>query len=145
MADRKKSRQPVGAPPGVRVGGSFAPPLDAAKLSAYEALANTADPQVRDAMLALVRMARKFNETPPSDEPGTPHPSGRGRAVPLKAAEIERIEDVVPWQEELDMFASLFDRIDARTQKALRDAAFHLLWLARELGLDREPMTADKL
>lgn len=39
----------------------------------------------------------------------------------------------------------LFDSIDPVAQKDLRNAAFHCLWVARELDLGREPITTDKL
>jgi hypothetical protein len=156
MADRKKTpaatardgqatREPARADAPPRIGGSFAPPIDAARLAAYRDLSARADDITRQAMGALIRMAEKFQETPPSTDPGTPHPSGRGRARPLSAAEVERIWDVVPWNEELEMYAGIFGRIDPVADRPLRDAAHHLLWYARELFLDREPMTTDTL
>lgn len=127
------------------IGGSFAPPLDAAKLAEYKALAAAAEEKVREGMTALIKMVETFRETPASTQTGKPHPSGRGLVVPLDEAEVKRIWDVVPWQEELDLYAGWFDKIDPVKLKPLRDAAFHLLWYGRELFLDREPMTADRL
>jgi hypothetical protein len=128
-----------------RFGGVFAPPLTADKLATYRELAATAHYQVRDAMLALCDMVAKFQETPESTAPGTKHPSGRGVMVPLSDAEVLRIWDVVPDEDELKLYGDRFEKIDAVTEKPLRDAAFHLLWYGRELFLDREPMTKDKL
>jgi hypothetical protein len=128
-----------------QLGGSFAPPLDAEKLATYRALAAAADPQTREALESLAKMVETFHETPRSQERGTAHPSGRGVVVPLEEAEVKRIWDVVPWKEELDMYGQLFDRLDPAGQKALRDAAFHLLWFGYELTMDREPLTADQL
>jgi hypothetical protein len=67
-----------------------------------------------------------------------------GQIVPLHPAEVERIWDHVPWDHELDGIQRLFDAIPA-SQKDLRNAAFHLLWYAKELAHDREPITQDKL
>lgn len=130
-----------------RFGGSFAPPLPDAKLAEYEQLAASAPPQVTDYMRQLIAMMRKFRETPESTRPGTPHPvSGLGlMIVPLEAKEVERIWDHVPWPQECDVMGSVFEAIDNATHKPLRDAAFHLLWFARELCADREPITNDKI
>lgn len=126
-----------------RIGGSFAPPLDADKLAAYRQAAETADAPTKDAMLALVNMVECFQQTAPSRQPGTPHPSGRGVIVPLEADEVARIWDLVPWDHELDAMAGLFDRLDGNSP--LRTPAFHLLWYARELAKDREPITCDRI
>lgn len=126
-----------------RIGGSFAPPLDAERLQAYRQAAQSADAPTRDAMLALANLVEHFQRTGPSRQPGTPHPSGRGVIVPLEAAEVARIWDHVPWDHELDAMAGLFDQLDGRSP--LRTPAFHLLWYARELAKDREPITCDRL
>lgn len=133
---------PVATP---RIGGTFAPPIGGGQLDDYEILASKASGPVGDSMLKLIMMVRKFQETPASSLPGTPHRSGVGLVVPLEPAEVERIDPVVPWEHELDAMARLFDGINLVGQKALRDAAFHLLWYGRELFLDREPMTKDRL
>lgn len=129
-----------------RIGGSFAPPLTAQNLKTYRELANTApDPRVRDAMLPLCEMVEAFQKTPESRRSGHPHPSGAGTIIPLEDAEIKRIWDLVPWDYECNALGELFETIPANTEKPLRNAAFHLLWYARELTLDREPLTTDKL
>lgn len=71
--------------------------------------------------------------------------NGVGVVVPLEEEEIKRIWDHVPWKEELDMYSAVFEEIPPGTNRDLRNAAFHLLWYGRELELDREPMTTDKL
>lgn len=134
------------ANPQVRVGGSFAPPLTPEKLAAYKALGESCpDLQIRDIFAKLVRMVEVFRETPESTLPGTPHPSGMGTIVPLTEEEIQRIWDTTPWGEELDAYGVICDRLDPVSDKARRDAAFHLIWFGRELDLDREPITTDKL
>lgn len=128
-----------------RIGGTFAPPLDEPLLRRYEEAAGRGGEKVREAMNKLIHMLRTFWQTPRSRLPGRDHPSGRGVIVPLEDAEIKRIWDVVPWMEELDVYAGWFDQIDPIRERELRNAAFHLLWFAKELHLDREPMTADQL
>lgn len=139
----------------------LAPVLDDERLAAYEQRAAAAPPAVREAMTGLIAMLRKFRETPDSTLPGEPldtsytrnpfrhpetgEPVDPPRRVPLEAAEIDRIWDDVPWEHEIRAMDDLFAAIDNTTHKPLRDAAFHLLWFARELRLDREPLTQDKL
>lgn len=124
------------------LGGSFAPPIDAEKLAAYEALVPSDNRQVADHMTRLIAMVRKFQETPESRLAGTPHPV-KGTVVPLEEAEIQRIWDYVPYEEECNAIGLVFEK--QLTAGYVRDAAFHLLWYAYELTKDREPMTADKL
>lgn len=134
--------------PGMKtwVGGSFAPPLDTDKLTRYRELADAAvSSQVREVLHKLCDMVEKFWETPSSSLSGVAHPSGRGLVVKLEDDEIKRIWDYVPYDKENKMYAELFDTIDAKTDKELRDAAFHLLWFAVELEKDREPLTNDML
>lgn len=128
-----------------RYGGSFAPPLDAAKIAAYRSLGTAAGGQVGEAVGKLCDMVAIFQQTPVSTAKGVPHPSGRGIITPLEDEEIKRIWDAVPWDTEIAMLRDLFETIDPKASKPLRDAAFHLLWFAVELEKDREPMTADKL
>lgn len=128
-----------------RVGGSFAPPLSDELLAAYHAQALEAPEEIRDAMLKLHACAAQWWELPESTGDGKPHPSGRGYVVALDEPIATALWESIPWTRELDMMAALFEGIDAKTHKSLRDAAFHLLWFAKELDLDREPMTSDRL
>lgn len=127
-----------------QIGGSFAPPITADLLSEYRAAAAAAgDQKIKDAMLQLCDMVELFQQTPASRNGGTPHPSGLGLMVPLEDAEVQRIWDAVPWDYECDAIQSLFDTLSP--ESPLRTPAFHLLWMAKELTQDREPMTTDKL
>lgn len=143
-----------------RVGGSFAPPLTPDRLERYKALAATAPEMVCEKMQSLLTMMEVFNQTPRSALPSRNHPVGKlastGRVpqiVDLEPDEIQRIWNHVPWGDdqpghhtnECDDLSRLFDGIDPVGQKELRDACFHLLWFARELAMDREPMTNDLL
>lgn len=139
----------------VHYGGSFAPPLDEAKLASFDTIADSQGGPVGDAMKRLITMLKKFWETPRSPLPGSGHPSGAGMIIPLEDAEIERIWDHVPWMnaeqriakgkigdDDCDQYGVLFGTLP---QGEVRNAAFHLLWYARELAADREPITNDLL
>lgn len=152
---------------GRMIGGSFAPPLSDAKLTEYEALAKQCeDRKAAGYMADLCKMLRVFRETPESPEKPRKHPV-IGVMIPLQEAEVQRIWDHVPWAEECDLMGAAFDKLQAgecaenarRLEVAklsggdkpelldtsMRNAAFHLLWFARELEQDREPCTCDKL
>jgi hypothetical protein len=74
---------------------------------------------------------------------------GQVRPAPLIVDLDEQIAkdlwDHIPWDEELDVIAAEFEKISNETHRDLRNAAFHLLWHAKELVRDREPITTDKL
>jgi hypothetical protein len=149
---RRQPKTTRGTP---RIGGSFAPPLTDEKLAVYRALIDGMDAQspVRDAMEALYNCAAAWWEQPESVGDGKPHGSGRGTIVALDKPVADALWDAVPWDgqklddgstapRECDMYAELFDGLPAGE---VRNAAFHLLWHAKELSQDREPITADKL
>jgi hypothetical protein len=124
------------------IGGSFAPPLDSDQIAAYEVLAEEcSDRKCKGYMLDLLKMVKLFRETPASTLPGPKHATGLVQITPLEEAEIERIWDVVPWFEECRLIGAAFDVLTGPT----RNAAYHLLWFAKELSKDREPLTKDKL
>lgn len=128
------------------VGGSFAPPLTDAKLAGYRDLIDSLPSgPVRDAMDALHKCCVVWWDLPESKGAGRPHASGVGTVVDLDRDVRARLNDHVPWPHELDAMGSLFDGIDPVKDKTTRDAAFHLLWHAKELEQDREPITTDKL
>lgn len=129
------------------IGGSFAPPLSDETLEGYRKLIDAVPErsQLRDALEAVYRCSTAWWEQPESTGDGKPHASGRGTVVALEKPIAEALWEHIPWREELDTFAALFDTISNETEKPLRDCAHHLLWHARELDLDREPITTDKL
>jgi len=130
----------------VHAGGSFAPRITEDTLVHYEALAAlVSDSRIRESMTELIAMCRAFLLHPEASGPGSPHATGRGSIVPLDDAVIQEIWDLVPWQDEIDLMAGRFELINAVTEKETRDAAHHLLWYARELTMDRRPITADTL
>lgn len=137
----------------VRIGGSFAPTLTTEKVAKYRELATQASPEVAEVMVKLCDMVEHFNITPASTQASTPHPIGAFRdrngkhrspmITPLSQEEIQRIDEKVPWNHEIEMYKLLFDSIPNDSQKEIRDAAHHLLWYAVELEMDREPITMD--
>lgn len=128
-----------------RFGGSFAPPLSDAQMAVYAALIEQLpECALKDALRALYTCVEEWWAQPESTGEGRPHPSGRGVIVDLDESVRLALDPHVPWEEELDHHQRLCDAIPAG-DRALRDCAFHLLWHARELCLDREPITADKL
>lgn len=129
------------------IGGSFAPPLTDAKLAGYRDLIDALPPSaVRDAMDALHKCCAAWWELPESTGTATrAHGSGVGTIVDLDEGAKKSLYDLIPWAHELAAMGTLFDGIDPKADKALRDAAHHLLWHAIELEQDREPLTADKL
>lgn len=133
----------------------FAPPLTDELLASYRQLADSLPDSrgdVRDALRECLAAVDLWWSLPVSEG----HRRDPRMALTHKGVEkeitvtsltpdlVKRLWDAVPWPYELDAIQSLFDAIP-EAEKALRDAAFHLLWHARELCLDREPLTLDKL
>jgi hypothetical protein len=76
------------------------------------------------------------------------------RIIDLEDAEIARIWDAVPWPHEVDALQAELDKwfadetaskVAPKSLTDLRNAAYHLVWYARELTLDREPLTAESV
>ena len=123
--------------------GVFAPKLTSEGLERYKSLAKSEliSRRSREYMESLIAMLELFWQTPESTLP-----SEGDLIVPLEEAEIQRIWDAVPWMDECDVIGKEFEKIPAAgATTEIRNAAFHLLWYARELTLDREPRTKDKL
>jgi len=130
-----------------RIGGTFAPPLTDELLTSYQALINEvpAKTQLREALDECLACVRKWWELPESGGSSRPHGSGKGTIVDLDTQCQEQLWDLIPWEEEIETIAGLFDKLDPIKEKTLRNAAFHLLWHVKELNLDREPITKDKV
>lgn len=137
----------------------FAPPLTDEHIATYETMILTLPMPgaVRDAMrecMAPIKLwwelpeskrtdgvkLRLFHRTDPSKE----REAKDVPIVPLEQDHAQQLYDLIPWDYELDAMAKLFETIPTE-EKHLRDAAHHLLWYAKELNLDREPLTADRL
>ena len=129
-----------------RIGGSFAPPLSDEKLAAYEAMINgMAESPLKTALQTCLTCVKQWWDLPESTGNGRPHPVGIGYIVDLDEAVKQSLWDAIPWQHEIEAMQRLFDAIPADTERDLRNIAFHLLWHVKELDLDREPLTNDKL
>lgn len=154
----------------VRFGGMFAPPLNPSTLSSYKSLASScSDPKIKEFMLKLCDAVDAHHDEEDSDETPAPHPSGLGTITNLTKDSIKRMWDKVPWPEECDMYQKAFDELPLEAQDSentrliqehkesggkglptsfkptIRSAAYHLLWYAKELAEDRQPLTNDKL
>lgn len=129
------------------IGGSFAPPLTDELLAGYRTLIDAQPPQtlLRDALEHLYRCVMQWWELPESKRKGKRHPVGVGFIVDLEEDHAKALWEAIPWDHELDAMARLFEAIDPKGERALRNAAHHLLWHVKELNLDREPLTNDKL
>lgn len=151
------------------IGGSFAPPLSDAKLAGYKsAVAALPASPAKDACASLLHCCGVWWGLPePAGTKATAHPSGKGTIVAMSDGHKQALDEHIPWGHELDSMQNLFDGLPTGTEgeqfvdvdggkvrraivtdpkaKAVRDMAFHLLWHVRELNLDREPLTADKL
>lgn len=133
----------------------FAPPLTDTKLARYRELAAAlpkTDP-VGDALRSLLACVGLWWELPESDRPAAKWSiTHKGKpatfaVTPLSADLVEQLWAVTPWMHELNVLSTsagdgLFDAIPPGD---LRDAAFTLLWYAKEISLDREPVTLDRL
>jgi hypothetical protein len=134
----------------------FAPPMTEGLLARYREMADALPDtrgEVRDAMRELLACVEAWWGLPESSGSLTdPHLEirHRGKEVAVRLVSLtpdlkRRLDDAVPWPYELRSMEELFGRIDPVADKPLRDAAFHLLWFARELDLGREPLTQDRL
>lgn len=119
-----------------QVAGCIAPPLTLETLASYRELAKSAPAPVADAMLRFCELAEFVLAHPPA---------GEGFLAPLTEAEVTAYWDLCPFMDECLLLEARFESIDAQSQKTLRDAAYHLSWFAKEIALDRVPMTTDKL
>lgn len=136
MKDAKKEK-----PIQERRCGSFAPPLTEETIKDYARLADKARPEVLDAMQTLLRLVAKWWGLPISKAQAVDHNSGVGKAIPLTSDLQEELFEDIPWMHELDGMGVLFEKIPTNgVNKEIRNAAFHLLWHAKELCLDREPI-----
>jgi hypothetical protein len=138
----------------------FAPPLTDELLAGYHELVDALDPSpVRDALTELLVCVDAWWELPVSTRSDVERLKIRHQGTlinvvitPLEAEQITALYDVTPWDYELDALSNpapsqggkpgLFDDLP---EGDLRNAAFHLLWYAREITRDREPLTAETL
>lgn len=127
----------------------FGPPLTDTLLSTYTSLINSQPAgELRDALLSCYNCVMAWWNAPESTEKPT-HWAFRDKLVPeipLSKELLKQLDSTTPWLRELDTLSNsagtgLFDNLEGD----LRNCAFHLLWYAKEISLDREPMSMDKL
>lgn len=139
----------------------LAPPLTDKALARYRELAEGASPEVKDAMGVMLRCCEKWWSLPESTAKPTNGPLVRtkdrgdrliqitpiGEDIMGTEADADSLWSVTPWMHELEGYSNGRDDgiLDKLPQGELRDAAFHLLWHCKEITLDREPLTNDKL
>lgn len=131
----------------VQAGGSFAPPLTDELISKYQSLIG-ALPQgnpIKDILMILLNCCVQWWKLPVSTGEGSQHPSGRGIIIPLDDKHAKALDQHIPWDFEVGVYAKQLDTIHPVEQTELRNAAFHLLWHVKELDIGREPITTDKL
>ena len=130
--------------PIVHVGGSFAPPLTDADLSAYKSiLATLPNPSpLRDMFSVCLNAVNRWWFLPESsgDTKGK-HAMGFP-VVELDGSIKTELFDHLPWDHELAAFKSALNEIE---NTEVRNAFAHLLWYTVELCNDREPVTMDKI
>lgn len=133
------------------------------------------DGPVKESMTTLMNCCGVWWDLPePEGTETSIHPATVGRKdlqgrdrqatiVRLQKDHADALDEHIPWGHELKGMRELFDSLptgisgeemhEGRRRnivgdpeaKALRDAAFHLLWHVIELDLGREPTTTDKL
>lgn len=133
----------------------FAPALTDETLSRYKELALSTTGELRDGLDRLLHCVGEWWRLPESkSDPSHLKLAIRHRGkdiqvplTPLEDRHVKSLDAVTPWPRELEAYSNdrgtgLFDDLPAGD---LRNAAFHLLWHVKELALDREPVTQDKL
>ena len=131
--------------PQVYYGGSFAPQLTQNLLNEYIALINETDAQTKlgDYLRKILKPVTSWWQLPESTTQGDSlHKSGRAILMPLDEEIKNLLWEDLPWEEEVEIIQQEFEQLPSGP---LRNAAFHLLWHVKELNLDREPITLDKL
>ena len=127
----------------------LAPPLTDELLVQYKTLAESASPEIKEAMVTLLNCCLKWWDLPESTTASgqvVNAANGKGTKVVSLADDIKQsLDQDIPWTRELNGMGELFDSIDPVSQRDLRNAAYHLLWHVKELDADREPLTHDKL
>lgn len=133
----------------------FAPPLTDEKLAAYTSLIESTDAtsQVGDALRQCLACVKAWYALPVSTRTDvirftTIHKGNEltYAITPLEKEHVTALWDVTPWMTELNTYSNthetgLFDALSGD----LRNCAFDLLWHAKEITLDREPLTQDML
>lgn len=146
----------------------FAPELTDEKLGEYQdrvASIPNDERELKDVLSALLNCVLTWWALPVSEKPAKEKFTflHRGETkeigvVPLEDAHVEALWDVTPYFRETESIEKFLDGLPLGTVEEnyccrivdqaafdLRTMAFHLLWHVKEIALDREPLTQDKL
>lgn len=121
------------------VGGSFAPPITDDMLKKWEKLNEKVGGLTGKAIEQLIETVRTHRKHVPTRTGGKPHKSGKGTIFNLSTKAKEACENCLPSADERKLMGQMFESLSGDE----RNMAFHLLWYANEIGLDREPITSD--
>lgn len=129
----------------------FAPELTEEKLARYEQLVNgMTNPEQKQAMQECLHCVKAWWELPESkrDDGDRYKVLHRGeekivQMVPLEADHVKLLDATTPWMRTLMTLSNSQETglIDDLPHGELRNAVHHLIWLCKEITLDREPMT----
>jgi len=144
-----------------------APEITTEKVSEYETLiSGITDREVKDRCADLLSCVKEYMTLPASaEDTGDTFVFGEGAARksckihPFDQSKVNALWDVTPYMTDLAAYEVCFEALppgtvenedgtvtlEDATEKAIRDMAFHLLWYAKEITLDREPLTLGKL
>lgn len=121
----------------MRIVTCFAPPLDDTKRNNYKQLFAQTKGPLRQALNALSNAIDRWWDIPESKGAKTKHA--------LVNAEVIALDDETRKAVNLPSLHEIAELLETIAPGPLRNAAFHLLWHAKELELGREPITLDKV
>jgi hypothetical protein len=126
-------------------GGSFAPEMSETDFRYYKSRIDQTDVEtvLGDYLRKTLKPIETWWDLPESVGPsGELHKSGRGVLQPLDAEVLEALWEDIPWEPEINAIQAEFEKMPTGE---LRNIAFHLLWYLKELNLDREPLTRQRV
>lgn len=129
----------------------IAPPLTDELLKKYKLLINDLEERslLRDCLESLMRCAEAWWDVRESVSPARRVSCSTGITKgpdvmfqPLDSELVHSLWDSIPWMHDITEMEKIFDALPSGD---LRNAAFHLSWYAKELFLDREPISTDRI
>ncbi len=133
----------------------FAPELSDSKLESYkELIEDHEDREVKDMLSGMLSCVSQWWELPESKQEGrkwvlnrTDGDEAHFMEVPLEKEHIKELWEVTPYMRELNTYSNPEGTgpLDKLPNGELRDCAFTLLWYCKEITLDREPISQDKV